>query len=1166
MIATLVFAGYALRGYVKSNIPIIDLNRSFNRIELPARTAEEYEDLLLNRINEFNDEEGEDYDRLVVFVDDLDRLSATEMVDGLDAIRTFLDLPDHKLPEDLGVVFVISCDEKRVAHAIERKWNNGDLPGAVFSFEDARRYLNRMFQFRLEIPPFPKLDMRNFAEHKLQEETPGIVEDIDQSESSLESVRARLMHVDVESPRNAIQIMNAFVQSWWIAKRREYEGPGSDRAGGLQEGAVTSYPESLAALSVLRVDFPDFYDELQKQPDLIQRFTEVFIREGELKNQPEAIRDALARFSKGEEGQLKDKHKGLLRYIASLQGIQWPDSLRPLLRLTQDPTTRDLGESEIRVREELISGNDQGVLVALGREADDKKFSATEIEILDNVVEELHQRERVDQNNAASVIANLAERISSDKLGRKLYAFLSGRLQRSGPLRYRLGLGTLRIVLERLRPDERKSIASRLVEDVVKLEGGIDFRTENLETPSLNEALDIVENAIPLILEIRANDGLEQPKERRLLDWLKDLRVKVDGQDGEIPFSKLEEWMQRFEDSLLPNFGPQYANMLSDYLKTGRSPQFELSEALRKSKKVFERMIERGAESREKLGKILTEFVSVKESSAVTLAYEFVKKNQRLDHASFNIFIHAFAVRLRKREEESGWEIRSDWTEDLDALLHLMDARSGDIEEVTAQEALEDLVVELGSATSDEKEGKKKARYATKILDRLLGIAPKQANRAIENWMDRVLDGLPVSAREWIGNNVHRISSENRSKLTRHLDNRVRDTNVTEKTAEKYREFTLELTQEGANTQEMQNHLGNVYQYLQNNHKSQNLVERIFPALPHLLKYGPKDQAGQMIHRLFRQSRNNRSLHGILHKHVADHWPEDEAKYANYQPGSYFNFGEEYVSQYRSDEKAPHVLYSMRRMVEKELVEEDKYQSLVSTACELWGHDKDETLNAIEVANNLPQQIDSIPSLLDSVNPDSQNEVRAIEEAWNIFSRRTSEDEDYRILVLILNKSAMGSSEKPDVGVQLWIGAAGVSETDLLRRAALSKQLNDEQRKRIWLQIERTAQELGENFFLDLLPDYFELSDTRQAQQEVLSEKSKSIISSLFETREDKQKLARALLGAFKNAGTKALKRKLAIWIGELETPSSLIDETEEELSEEEQELLEERVSSYRLE
>ena len=77
----------------------------------------------------------------------------------------------------------------------------------------------------------------------------------------------------VQSPRNAIQIINAFAQTWWIADQRERSGVGSDAPGALSDGAVTDNPLALAALCVLRVDFPDFFNEVQKRPELIHEFT-----------------------------------------------------------------------------------------------------------------------------------------------------------------------------------------------------------------------------------------------------------------------------------------------------------------------------------------------------------------------------------------------------------------------------------------------------------------------------------------------------------------------------------------------------------------------------------------------------------------------------------------------------------------------------------------------------------------------------------------------------------------------------------------------------------------------------------------------------------------------------------------------------------------------------
>lgn len=143
---------------------------TITRVHLPSVNAEQYEELLLQQLRKFKPTKGNavPYERLVIFVDDLDRLSAEEMVLGLDAVRTFMKIPTDKLPENLGLVFVISCDEGKVADALSRRRGNPEQPGSIFNPTDARRYLDRIFQFRLEIPPPPRNDMRQFALSKLK--------------------------------------------------------------------------------------------------------------------------------------------------------------------------------------------------------------------------------------------------------------------------------------------------------------------------------------------------------------------------------------------------------------------------------------------------------------------------------------------------------------------------------------------------------------------------------------------------------------------------------------------------------------------------------------------------------------------------------------------------------------------------------------------------------------------------------------------------------------------------------------------------------------------------------------------------------------------------------------------------------------------------------------
>ena len=276
-------------------------------ISFPATSAEEYESLLTEQIGRFRAGEGANSERLVVFVDDLDRLSAPEMVAGLDAIRTFLELPLNVAKDGFGVVFVISCDEAKIAEALHLgrgPMGAAELPGSIFSRADARRYLDRLFQFRLEIPQFPKQDMRHFALTRLAQAT-GIAADLEGRDVSVEAVIDRLIHVDVQSPRNAIQLLNAFIQSWWIGRQREISGIGSSVHGVLHAGAVTDHPLSLAAMSVLRVDFPDFYECVQRRPDFLHEFRSVVFGTEDAEAQAHIAQDMMKTFlARGEERKL----------------------------------------------------------------------------------------------------------------------------------------------------------------------------------------------------------------------------------------------------------------------------------------------------------------------------------------------------------------------------------------------------------------------------------------------------------------------------------------------------------------------------------------------------------------------------------------------------------------------------------------------------------------------------------------------------------------------------------------------------------------------------------------------------------------------------------------------------------------------------------------------
>ena len=537
-------------------------------ISFPATSAEEYETLLTEQIETFRTNDGAKCERLVIFVDDLDRLSAPEMVAGLDAIRTFLELPFNSAKNDFGVVFVISCDEAKIAEALHRgrgRMSAADLPGSVFSRADARRYLDRLFQFRLEIPLFPKQDMRKFALNRLSE-ADSVTADLKAKNIPVESVIDRLIHVDVQSPRNAIQLLNAFIQSWWIGKQREKSGIGSLAHGVLHKGAVTDHPLSLAALCVLRVDFPDFYECVQVRPEFVHEFRSVVFGTENAEAQAKVAQDMMKAFlAKGDDGQLtsevQPEHRKLRQYLASVQDLRWPKRLQPLLRLAEDPVTRQYGDGAATIRDALVSGDLQGVLEGFRRDLDAKELSQDDVTLLEDLTDTLSQETEARRVGASRVLAGLVDRIPEDRR-RRLLTPLVRQMVDLAPVRMNVGPKAARRIIQNAMSQDRREVAEQFVSDL--LHGGeIHWSHASGGSLNLDEAATLVRNSLDLILEVRGSDGLPDSSDSSLRHWLLTRNVQVGAQTQTLSFAEFENLVSDHSSHLLADLGADYTDQPS---------------------------------------------------------------------------------------------------------------------------------------------------------------------------------------------------------------------------------------------------------------------------------------------------------------------------------------------------------------------------------------------------------------------------------------------------------------------------------------------------------------------------------------------------------------------------------------------------------------------------
>ncbi|WP_421870169.1 KAP family P-loop NTPase fold protein [Marinoscillum sp.] len=88
--------------------------------------------------------------KLVVFIDDLDRCNTDTVIDTLEAIKLFLYVPNS--------AFVICADEKIIEYAVRRRFP--EVPGR--GLEVASAYLEKLIQFPIRLPRLNEVELETY--------------------------------------------------------------------------------------------------------------------------------------------------------------------------------------------------------------------------------------------------------------------------------------------------------------------------------------------------------------------------------------------------------------------------------------------------------------------------------------------------------------------------------------------------------------------------------------------------------------------------------------------------------------------------------------------------------------------------------------------------------------------------------------------------------------------------------------------------------------------------------------------------------------------------------------------------------------------------------------------------------------------------------------------
>lgn len=1024
-------------------------------IKFPTTSAEEYERLLVSQIAEFR-KKNRKCDRLVVFVDDLDRLSAAEMVSGLDAIRTFLELSSKADSDDFGVIFVISCDEDRVADALSK--NRGrlaELPGSVFTRADARRYLDRLFQFRLEIPPFPKLDMRQFATDKLTS-AGSIAEEIRvASGASLQDIIERLIHVGVQSPRNAIQLINAFSQTWWLAVRRERDGDSSRLPGGLYAGAVTKHPIALAALCVLRVDFPDFYNALQKRPELIQEFNRVVLRGESGTGLAPAAEFALKEFLivKDEriQGDVRPEHRQLRQYLASLSGVRWPKSLQPLLLLAEDSTSRKFGDGASALNDAFVSGDVTGVLEVFGRHLDNRPLDRDDVLLLRELTEDLADETEARRINGARVLAAIADRIPTE-IRNGIMVPLARSLIQLPQVRVNVGPKQARTVIETVGSEDRRDVASRFVADLLTPRQG-DWTLPTGETPNLGELVEIVEEAIALTLDVRESDGLPPATDQALRDWL--LVRSVTAKEGAttLSFRTLETWVEEQARGLITLLGADYVDRLIAEFKAPKPQIGNVPRILATVRGIHIMQEREGQESRGIVWKQLTSMVAVPHPDAVAASWETA-----LTYASGAVtdqaaaYLLALSDRLVKElKDDKAWPL--DWRAGSSHFLDLFGGWASAIDAGTAEGLLQLLMewAEYGDLAAQFERAAEIMRTAH-----------------VEVWQSLInqLVALPIKvlseeALQYIARSLAKLSDDQKATWITQLSAVLNKSPSDEDEVDRYRKIVDASDLAQWATPPLQSHAQSLADRVSNSAGQTKVISAFFPPALRLIPALPKTSSGNTLYTIFEQAFGIPESYITLHREIKGKWLVPGTDVGMFDGDYLSTRATQFIQAQPSVDGVGHVFESLVEMVDKRIAPETSRAAVAGLMPLIWSWAPD------SVIASLSSIVGTIsPAQVASAFAGSKPEPNWAKQIAQAIAVDADSGRRVAITIAILASQPTTFEGQPDGSLWIWAEALGDGFAATFRDVLNDPMITDDQAQRLIAQVLERKHSLGLQFFV----------------------------------------------------------------------------------------------------
>jgi len=287
-------------------------------------------------------------ERLIIVLDNLDRVKESVVLQILAAVKTFLD-------ED-KCVYILPCDDKGLKQHI-RNTRTGTASDSPMSEADATEYLRKFFQTSLTIRDLLSEELDTFTRDVLQKmaifDIPILnpngepfPDDADIRKRNFDEVSAVFRVAIARNPRRIILLANKLAANYLIAEEKREIDP-------QLTSNITSHLGFLAKLTVIEEEWPTFYSLILQYPDLLSSLQTYLITDRE-----DALPRFLSEYLGGNAEQTKLQHeweKGLKDFLLRTNHIHAPH-IPDFLYFKQRPSARQISDY-YSFREAALNGN-----------------------------------------------------------------------------------------------------------------------------------------------------------------------------------------------------------------------------------------------------------------------------------------------------------------------------------------------------------------------------------------------------------------------------------------------------------------------------------------------------------------------------------------------------------------------------------------------------------------------------------------------------------------------------------------------------------------------------------------------------------------------------------------------------------------------------------------